>query len=202
MKRFAKIVSAILHPCLVPIYAIALLMVTQTVYHYYPLRFKVYLLWVVTLYAAILPMLTIALLKRLQRLRDRELSRRYHPLIKLIIGVICYALYAFTMIKAPSLMLFRKIALAGVMCCIYSLLMLCFTRRISPHLTAMGAVTALFTMLNIAGEIALFWVLLGTLLASGLLAAARLYLGRHRSLQLLVAYVGGFMVSAVTMLYI
>ena len=80
--------------------------------------------------------------------------------------------------------------------------MLCFTRRISTHLTAMGAATALFTMLNIAGETHLFWVLLGTLLVSGMLASARLYLGRHRSLQLLYAYVGGFIVSAVAMLYI
>jgi uncharacterized membrane protein len=35
-----------------------------------------------------------------------------------------------------------------------------------------------------------------------MLASARLYLGRHRSLQLLYAYVGGFIVSAVAMLYI
>ena len=202
MKRFAKIISTILHPCFVPIYAIALLMVTGTVYHYYPLRFQLYLLWVVTLYSAILPILTMALLKRLHRLRGRELPRRYHPAIMMVVGIICYALYAFTMMKAPSLIIFRKIAVAGVMCNIYCLVMLCFTRRISTHLTAMGAVTAFFTMLNIAGEMALFWVLLGTLLASGLLATARLYLGRHRSLQLLTAYVGGFIISIIALLYI
>ena len=202
MKRFAKIISTILHPCFVPIYAIALLMVTGTVYHYYPLRFQLYLIWVVTLYAAILPMLTMALLKRLHRLRGRELPRRYHPAIMMVVGIVCYALYAFTMMKAPSLIMFRKIAVAGIMCNVYCLVMMLFTRRISTHLTAMGAVTALFAMLNIVGEQALFWVLLGTLLISGALASVRLYLGRHRSLQLLAAYVGGFIVSAIAMLYL
>ena len=178
------------------------MMITGTAYHYYPLRLQLYLVWAIALYSAILPMLTMALLKRLHRLRGRELPRRYHIIVMMIVGIICYALYAFTMMKAPSLMIFRKIAVAGIMCCIYSLVMLCFTRRIITHLTAMGAAAAFFTMLNIAGETHLFWVLLGTLLVSGMLASARLYLGRHRSLQLLYAYVGGFIVSAVAMLYI
>lgn len=202
MKRLAKIFSIILYPYFVPIYAVIMLMVAGTVYHYYPLRFQLYLIWVVTLYAAILPMLTMALLKRLHRLRGRELPRRYHPAIMMVVGIVCYALYAFTMMKAPSLIMFRKIAVAGIMCNAYCLVMMLFTRRISTHLTAMGAVTALFAMLNIVGEQALFWVLLGTLLISGALASVRLYLGRHRSLQLLAAYVGGFIVSAIAMLYL
>lgn len=202
MKKLAKLFSNILHPCLIPIYAVCMMMITGTAYHYYPLRLQLYLVWAIALYSAILPMLTMALLKRLHRLRGRELPRRYHIIVMMIVGIICYALYAFTMMKAPSLMIFRKIAVAGIMCCIYSLVMLCFTRRICTHLTAMGAASALFTMLNIAGETHLFWVLLGTLLVSGMLASAQLYLGRHRSLQLLYAYVGGFIVSAVAMLYI
>ena len=202
MTQLAKLFSIILHPCFVPIYAVGMMMITGTAYHFYPLRLQLYLVWAIALYSAILPMLTRALLKRLHRLRGRELPRRYHIIVMMIVGIICYALYAFTMMKAPSLMIFRKIAVAGIMCSIYCLVMLCFTRRISVHLTAMGATTALFTMLNIAGETHLFWVLLGTLLASGMLASARLYLGRHRSLQLLYAYVGGFIVSAIAMIYI
>ena len=106
-------------------------MITGTAYHYYPLRLQLYLVWAIALYSAILPMLTMALLKRLHRLRGRELPRRYHIIVMMIVGIICYALYAFTMMKVPSLMIFRKIAVAGIMCCIYSLVMLCFTRRIS-----------------------------------------------------------------------
>ena len=185
-----------------PIYAVLMMMVTGTVYHYYPFRMQLYLMWVVTLYAAILPILASELIKRLYRLRGSELPRRYRPVAILVMGAICFALYAITMMKAPTLILFRKMAVAGILCNIYCLVMLRFSRRISTHLTAMGAATAFFTMLNIAGEQPLFWVLLGTLLASGMLASARLYLGRHRSLQLLAAYVGGFIVTAFAMLYI
>ena len=202
MRQAARIFSYILHPYLVPIYAVLMMMVTGTVYHYYPFRMQLYLMWVVTLYAAILPILASELIKRLYRLRGSELPRRYRPVAILVMGAICFALYAITMMKAPTLILFRKMAVAGILCNIYCLVMLRFSRRISTHLTAMGAATAFFTMLNIAGEQPLFWVLLGTLLASGMLASARLYLGRHRSLQLLAAYVGGFIVTAFAMLYI
>ena len=202
MRQAARIFSYILHPYLVPIYVVLLMMVTGTVYHYYPLRMQLYLVWVVVLYSAVLPILLITSIKRLLRLRGRELPRRYRPVAIFVVGIVCYALFATTMMKAPSLMLFRKMAVAGIMCNIYSLVMLRFSRRISTHLTAMGAATAIFTMLNIAGEQPLFWVLLGTLLASGMLASAQLYLGRHRSLQLLAAYVGGFLVTACAMLYI
>ena len=202
MRQAARIFSYILHPYLVPIYVVLLMMVTGTVYHYYPLRMQLYLVWVVVLYSAVLPILLITSIKRLLRLRGRELPRRYRPVAIFVVGIVCFALFATTMMKAPSLMLFRKMAVAGIMCNIYSLVMLRFSRRISTHLTAMGAATAIFTMLNIAGEQPLFWVLLGTLLASGMLASAQLYLGRHRSLQLLAAYVGGFLVTAFAMLYI
>ena len=79
-----------------PIYAVLMMMVTGTVYHYYPFRMQLYLMWVVTLYAAILPILTSALVKRLYRLRGSELPRRYRPVAILVVGAICFALYAIT----------------------------------------------------------------------------------------------------------
>lgn len=202
MTYLAKILSYALHPTLIPIYGVGILMLYGTVYHYLPLRMQIYLLWDITLYSTILPALTMILLKRLHRLRGRELPRRHHPTILMIVGAICFLLYAFTVVRIPSLAIFRKIAFAGLFCNLYCLLMLRFTRRISTHLTAMGALSALLVMLNIVGEQILFWPMLGTLLLSGILASVRLYMGRHRSLQLLAAYVGGFIVSVIAMLYI
>jgi hypothetical protein len=66
----------------------------------------------------------------------------------------------------------------------------------------MGAAVALFVVLNIAGEQAMFWVLIATLLAAGGLASVRLYMGRHRSLQLLIGFVGGFAMGVISLLWI
>ena len=201
MKRIAKILSNILHPFLIPIYTEAVLLFSGTIYALYPSRLKLYLIWAVVLYAAIIPMLTMALLKRIQRLRGSEIQRRHKLTVMMFVCAICYLLYAITMMRSPSLILFRKIASSAFLCTMFSLIMARFMRH-STHLTAMGAAVALFVMLNIVGEPAVFWPLIYTLLVAGLLASVRLYLGRNRSLQLLIGFVGGFCLTALAMLYL
>lgn len=201
LNKTAKILSVALHPFLIPIYIMVLLLFTNTVHSYYPWKIKVYLLWNITLYSTVLPVLTLELLKRFRRLRNKRLSKREYTIIALLVGAICYVLCAITMMNVASLAIFRKIAMAGMMCNIFCLAALPFG-RISPHLTAMGAAVALFTMLNILGEISLFWILLGTILCAGIIASARLYMGRNRSRQLFIGFVSGFLISAATMMWL
>ena len=105
----------VLHPFFVPIYVVALMLFLNTIYLYYPMRLKVYLIWVVTLYSTVLPMLTVALLKRLQRLRGREIPKRYGMTVVMVVSACCFMLCAMTMMKAPSLVMFRKIAVAAAL---------------------------------------------------------------------------------------
>ena len=201
MKRIAKILTNILHPFLIPIYVEAVLLFSGTVYALYPSQLKLYLIWAVALYSAIIPLLTMALLKRIQRLRGREIQRRHKVTVMMFVCAICYLLYTITMMRSPSLILFRKIASSAFLCTMFSLIMSRFTRH-STHLTAIGAAVAFFVMLNIAGEAAVFWPLIYTLLTAGCIASIRLYLGRNRSLQLLIGFVGGFCLTALAMLYL
>ena len=201
MTRIAKILSNILHPFLIPIYVEAVLLFSGTIYALYPSELKVYLIWAIALYSAALPLLTMALLKRIQRLRGREIQHRHRLTVMMFVCAICYLLYAITMMRSPSLILFRKIASSALLCTLFSLVASRFTRH-STHLTAMGAAVALFVMLNIAGEPAVFWPLIYTLLAAGVMASVRLYLGRNRSLQLLIGFVGGFCLTTLAMLYL
>ena len=201
MKSIAKIISNILHPFLIPIYVEALLLFSGSIYTLYPMRLKVYLMWAVALYSAVLPILTMALLKRIQRLRGREIQQRHKMVIMMLVCAICYLLFAITMMRAPSLIIFRKMASSALLCTLFCIILSRFTRT-STHLTAMGAAVAFFVMLNIAGEQAVFLTLLWTLLVAGLSASVRLYLGRNRSLQLLASFVGGFLLCVLSMLYL
>ena len=201
MKSIAKILSNLLHPFLIPIYVEAMLLFSGSIYTLYPMRLKVYLIWAVALYSAVLPLLTMALLKRIQRLRGREIQRRHKMTIMMFVCAVCYLLFAITMMRAPSLIIFRKMASSALLCTMFCIVLSRFTRT-STHLTAMGAAVAFFVMLNIAGEQAVFWILQWTLLAAGLSASVRLYLGRNRSLQLLVSFVGGFLLTTLSMLYL
>lgn len=201
MNRIAKIISNLLHPFLIPIYVEAVLLFTGTIYSFYPMRLRIYLMWAIALYATVLPLLIVALLKRIQRLRGREIQQRHKMTVMLFACAICYLFYAITMMRSPSLILFRKIAATAMLCSMSTIVLSRFT-RVSNHLIAMGAAVAFFVTLNIAGEPAVFWTLLWSLLIAGLMASIRLYLGRNRSLQLLISFVTGFLVCVVSMLYL
>ncbi len=200
-KQAAKIISAIFHPLLIPVYIMTVLLFMNTIYSYYPMSVKLYLIWVMVLYAIVLPALTVMLVKRIQRIRGVRLPRHHFLSIIMLVGACCFLLCSLTLMKSPSLTIFRKVAVAAMLCELFCLGMTQFT-RISLHLTAMGAGVAALVILNIIGENSLFWVMLISIISAGILASARLYMGRHRSLQLLTSFVGGFLICIVTMLYI
>ena len=199
--RLSRVVSAVFHPCLLPIYAVITVLFSDTVYSFYTMRVKFYLIWVVVLYAAFIPMLAYFLFKRLDGLKRMSIDRSRLRMLMLMVGAVCYMLCAVTLLKLPSLLLFRKLATAAVMCEIFCI----FTVRrwnVSLHLAAMGAVTALFVMLNIIGVMSLFWPMVAAIIVSGLLASSRLCLGLHDGWEGLAGFGGGFLVSSLSLLYI
>ena len=131
MKSIAKILSNLLHPFLIPIYVEALLLFSGSIYTLYPMRLKVYLIWAVGLYSAVLPLLTMALLKRIQRLRGREIQRRHKMTIMMFVCAVCYLLFAITMMRAPSLIIFRKMASSALLCTMFCIILSRFTRSSS-----------------------------------------------------------------------
>ena len=74
-RKISQGLSWALHPFLLPLYVMALLL-TMTTFARYPLDVKLYLLWVVVLYALVIPLLVLALLRSLGRLSDWRVDRR------------------------------------------------------------------------------------------------------------------------------
>ena len=200
LKRLSKILSAVFHPSFVPIYLVALLLFADSVYDMFPLRIKFYLLWVVALYALVIPFVGRALLKRADKWGGGKIKHLRSKAIPLLLGTCCFLLCAIPLMKSPSLIMFRKIALAAAMSELFCLLTLPFWRA-SLHMTAMGAATAALVTLNIIGAQNMFWVMMASIIITGMLASARLYLGRNNGIQILAGFIGGFAVSAVTMLF-
>ncbi len=200
-ERMARAVSWVLHPFFVPLYLMLVLLFSHTVFAHYPLRIKIYLIWVVVLFTMILPFLSLVVLRSLGKLTDYRVSRRSDRYLPLMLGSIFYLLCALTIAKIPSAFLLRKMMLAAAGCELFCLIVT-LRWKISLHLTGMGATVALFTLLCIAGVGTLTVPLLVAVVGSGLLASSRLYLGCHNGLQILAGFCGGFVITALTILYL
>lgn len=198
-KKIATALSWVLHPFLLPVYLMTVLL-TMTTFAHYPSNVKFYLMWVVALYAIIIPILSLGVLRSLGRISDYRVDNRSERMLPLLIGAICYVLCAITIAKIPSAVFLRKFMIAAA-CCEVLCLVVSLRWKISLHLTGMGAAVALLVVMNVVGAGNMLIPLMVTILCAGALASARLYLGCHNGWQVLAGFFGGFVVSLLAVLF-
>lgn len=198
--RLAHGISWVLHPFLLPVYLIVLLL-TATAFALFPANMKFYLLWVVVLYAVLIPVLALGVLRSLGRISSYRVDDRRERLLPLLIGAICYLLCALTLAKIPSVVFLRKF-MAAAACCEVLCLVVSLRWKISLHLTGMGAAVALLVVMNIVGVGHMLVPLSVAILGAGALASARLYLGCHNGVQVLAGFCGGFLVATFALLFL
>ena len=199
-RKIANILSWVLHPFLQPIYLMAVLL-TMTTFALYSMQVKFYLMWVVALYAIIIPFLMLGVLRSLGRISDFKVDNRRERWLPLLIGTICYVLCAVTFAKIPSAIFLRKFMVAAA-CCEAMCLVVSLRWKISLHLTGMGAVVAMLVVMNIIGVGNMLVPLMVAILCAGALASARLYLGCHNGAQVLAGFCGGFAVTVLAVLFL
>ena len=189
-KKIATGISWVLHPFLLPVYLMAVLL-TMTAFSHYPPNVKFYLLWVVALYAIVIPLLSLGVLRSLGRISDYRIDDRRERFLPLLVGAVCYVLCAITIAKIPSAIFPRKFMVAAA-CCEVLCLVVSF----------MGAVVALLVVMNVVGVGNMLVPLMVAILCAGALASARLYLGCHNGWQVLAGFCGGFAVSVLAVLFL
>ena len=198
--RLAHGISWVLHPFLLPVYMIVLLL-TATAFALFPANMKFYLLWVVLLYAVLIPLLALGVLRSLGRISSYRVDDRRERLLPLLVGAVCYLLCAITLAKIPSVVFLRKFMVAAA-CCEALCLVVSLRWKISLHLTGMGATVALLVVMNIVGVGHMLVPLSVAILGAGALASARLYLGCHNGMQVLAGFGGGFLVATPGLLFL
>ena len=199
--RLSRALSWVLHPFVVPLYVMAFMLLTDGFLSRLPVSVKNYLAWVVMLYAAIVPMLSIGFMRALGLLKDLGLHSQRSRLLPLFVGVVSYLLCAVTLSDVAVAMIVRKFVVAAACCEVLALVVTPFW-KISLHLICMGGVTAMFTLLRVAGAGQHFWALVVSILLSGALASARLHLGSHNPWQVTAGYFGGLAVAMLAMIYL
>lgn len=199
-RKIANTLSWVLHPFLLPVYLMAVLL-TMTTFAHYSTQVKFYLMWVVVLYAIVIPFLVLGVLHSLGRISSFKVDNRRERWLPLAVGIVCYILCAITFAKIPSAIFLRKFMVAAA-CCEAMCLVVSLWWKISLHLTGMGAVVALLVVMNIVGVGNMLIPLMVAILAAGALASARLYLGCHNGAQVLAGFCGGFVVAMLAVLFL
>ena len=178
-KTFARVLSVLFHPLLVPSYFLLLLFrLPPYVQPGIPARIKNMVLLFVFIMTFVLPVLVALGLWLLKLIECLEVRRRLERLLPMVVITLFFYL---TFYALKQLGVFQAATLFMLGSTVLVLLGMVFNYfyKISQHMIAWGGFTGAFLALSFSMATPLYFWIFGIVLASGLTGYARLKTGAH-----------------------
>jgi len=200
--RIASLLSAVLHPLVMPTLGLVILfnLNTHLVYSL-PGQAKKFILLIVFVNSAIAPIISILLLKKAGFIKDVMLDERSERMLPLLLSAVYFFITYFLLRKVslPSIIYFYII---GAALLVLLSLLVTYRWKISIHMVSMGGVTGFLISIALLLRVDMDFLLMITFLASGLLATARVKLNAHDLPQVFAGYAMGVGVMLILFLYL
>lgn len=189
--RFAKIISIVFHPLLVPTYAILLMMNLQI--HsilVLPLKYRYIIVVFVFITTFVLPSIVIFILLKAGKIKSLEMRSQQERILPMII--IAAAFYGtYFILKQTSLTGLMALFMVGATTLILISLIINYITKISLHMTAWGGMFGVFLGFAISHHYNLTSILFLILLVIGIVGTARLKLNAHTPTQVYSGFLLG-----------
>lgn len=191
-----KIVSVAFHPLLIATHLsiLILLIAPELLPTIQPQAYK-HFLFLVFIITAVMPALSLFLLKTFKYISDLELENRKERVVPFAFILFYYAIAAYLfMVKLEMGFLFNLVMIS-VTILILLLLLISTKFKISIHAAAVWCAVGYLTAIIITHNILLHWMYYLTICLAGLTATSRLYLGYHSPKEVWIGAILGFAYS-------
>jgi len=198
-RPFAKILSIVFHPLLMPLLGVVFIFYSGSYVSYLPSDVKRIILLVIAANTLGLPLLMMPLFVQFGVVKSLAMESNRERVLPLAFTLIPYALSFYFLIKLPipfviaAFMLGASIAVA--FCMIIS-----YWWKISIHLVGIGGIVGLIIAFSIRLNTDIFPYLIAAILIAGLLASARLYAKAHKPAQVYSGFILGFLIMFLVVL--
>jgi len=189
--KLARALSYILHPLLIPTYAVLLLLNLPFYLTFaLPLEFRIWLMVLVFSFTCLIPVASIITLSYFKMISSRELEDSRERTLPLLITSASYfaLLYILRNSGIPSYFLYF---IYGALFILITGLIINLFYKVSLHTLAWGAAVASFIGISIRMGIAIPAIIMITILFAGLVGFARLKLNAHNSTQVYLGFIAG-----------
>lgn len=190
--KFAKIVSAVFHPIILPTLGFILLFTSGFYNSMLTNDAKRFILLVIFFSTATIPMLSVAILA-LNSKFDFFMPNNRDRILPLLFTSVSYYIGFILLGRIHFLPVFKLYMIASVLL-IIALLLISFKWKISVHMAAIGSVTATFFALSFRGGVNPTTAIVIVIIVSGLVGTARLALNKNNLLQVAAGYILGFII--------
>lgn len=197
----AKTFSIIFHPLLMPVYGLAIIFSSPTLFGYLPFGVKKLLLLIVLVNNVFLPMSLMPFLFHRGIITTWTVDERKERLIPLILTTVLYGATSFIIFKFP-LPLFLKSFIFGATFLSVLVTVINLKWKISIHSVGAGALIAMVLILSFRMYTPLVWHIVSVVVASGIVLSSRLRLNYHNPRQVWFGLFTGFAGLTIFMLFI
>jgi len=192
-NKLAQFLSVLLHPVLMPTYAL-LLIFRQSTYFSYSVspEAKVALFSIILLNTLILPVLISYILVKRGWIRSFEMEKREERLMPYLTNLVLILLASFMIYKLRLPRVFFLLTL-GAAAAVTIAMIVNIKWKISIHMVGIGGLIGTFFGLSAFLLVDLRMMIILCLMIAGLLGVARVTLGAHRPSQIYVGFLAGFL---------
>lgn len=190
--RTAKIISIILHPVLMPTYALMLIFRLSNYLDYTtPPSIKTALFMVVIFNTLIMPVIISWLLLRKGYIKSFNMDKKEERIVPFICNTLLMMI-AYYMISRISIPKIFSLLLLGAAASVVLAVLINLKWKVSIHMIGIGGITGMFFGMSTFLLIDLRIPILISLLVAGLVGTARMAMGAHRPAQLYAGFFVGF----------
>ncbi len=191
--RLARFISIILHPVLMPTYALLFIFRSSTYFSsIVPEEIKAMLFSIIVLNTLLLPVLISYILVRRGWIKSLEMQKREERLFPFLTNLVLMSLSAFLIYRLRIPRVFFLLTL-GAAVAIAIAIIINTKWKISIHMIGIGGLIGTMFGLSAFLLIDLRMTIIYFLIVAGLLGAARLTLGAHKPSQIYAGFLAGFL---------
>lgn len=198
----ARLFSIVLHPLLIPTLGIFILFQLSTY-----LSFSVtaearrFILLVIFINTAIIPVLSVLILKQARFIKDLTLDERQERILPLLIATVMlfFTFYLLRQLTLPSLIYYY---VTGAAMLVLSSLVITFYWKISVHMISLGGLTGFLIVVSLLLRADISHLIIAAFLVSGITAASRIHLQSHTPAQVYTGCLLGVFIMLMLFVYL
>lgn len=190
-NKIASVISYLLHPILVPFYAVILLLKPSFLVNGIPFQGKLMLLTLVLLTVVLLPLFLMVIYKKMGWISSYYLADKKERKLPLITMGFLQLIMAIMFQRLQISTVFHLFFLTAAVLTVVLLLITNYW-KISLHTSAVGGLLGALSGMAIALKVDFILPVLGVVLLAGVVGYARLKLETHNTSQVYVGYIVGF----------
>ena len=189
--KFAKIITIIFHPLLMPLYGMTIIFAAPTLFGYLPFNLMKLLFLIILVNNVLLPISLMPFFIQRKIISSYSINDRKERNIPLIITTLLYGTTSYIIFRFP-IPVFLKTFIFSTAFLSFVVTLINFKWKISLHSVGSGALIALVLILSVKMLTPLQWYLTGAFVAAGLTLSSRLKLNIHNPQQVWVGLLTGF----------